>query len=318
MFRIFLASDVHASDIVFRKFANSGQYYKANALVLAGDITGTALVLVIRKKDSSYEANYLGTREIARNETELHQLLQKLANRGYYYRVIEEGNLEEIGGNENRMKEIILEEMITRVERWMEILRKNLSSTGTSAYLLIGNDDPREVSEVIRKNSDDVIQLIDETVFTLDNGMEGLGIPYSNMTPWHLPGDLTEEELAEKIDHLAGALRDPHNSVFVIHVPPKDTVLDVAPLLEDLRIKVDLSGIRMDHVGSTAVRNSIERYQPLASFHGHIHESRGTCKIGRTRCFNAGSEYEQGILRGALVNVDGKPTKIKGYMLVSG
>ncbi len=318
MFRIFLASDVHASDIVFRKFANSGQYYKANALVLAGDITGKALVLVVRREDGSYEANFLGTMEVARNETELQQLLQKLANRGYYYRVIESGDLDDISGNENRMKEIILEEMISRVEHWMEILKKTLGRTGTSAYLLIGNDDPREVSDIIRKNSDDFIHLIDDTVFTFDNGMEGIGIPYSNITPWQLPGDLTEEELTGKIDHLAGVLKDPQNSVFVIHVPPKDTVLDVAPLLEDLRIKVDMSGIRMDHVGSTAVRGSIERYQPLASFHGHIHESRGTCMIGRTRCFNAGSEYEQGILRGVLVNVDGKPSKIKGYMLVSG
>ena len=136
MFRIFLASDVHASDIVFRKFANSGQYYKANALVLAGDITGKALVLVVRREDGSYEANFLGTMEVARNETELQQLLQKLANRGYYYRVIESGDLDDISGNENRMKEIILEEMISRVEHWMEILKKTLGRTGTSAYLL--------------------------------------------------------------------------------------------------------------------------------------------------------------------------------------
>jgi len=318
MFRIFLASDVHASDIVFRKFANSGQYYKVNALVLAGDITGKALVLVVQRKDGTYEANFLGVRETARNETELASILQKLANRGYYYRVVRENEFSEISGNEELLKKMILEEMVSRAEEWMNLLQKTIGGKGISAYILIGNDDPREVSEVVRRHSDGNVHSIDESTFQFENGMEGLGMPYSNITPWHLPGDLPEEELGRKIEALAGRLADPARSIFVIHVPPKDTVLDVAPKLEDLRIKADMSGIKMDHVGSTAVRSCIEQYQPTASFHGHIHESRGTCTIGRTRCFNAGSEYEQGILRGALINLDGNPPRVRGYMLVSG
>ena len=68
--------------------------------------------------------------------------------------------------------------------------------------------------------------------------------------------------------------------------------------------------------GSTAVREAIEKYQPLLGLHGHIHESRGMYKLGRTVYINPGSEYAQGILRGAMINSEEK--KLADYLLVSG
>ncbi|RLG63511.1 hypothetical protein DRO02_06455 [archaeon] len=65
----------------------------------------------------------------------------------------------------------------------------------------------------------------------------------------------------------------------------------------------------MTHAGSKSVRYVIEKYQPLVSLHGHIHESFGFCKIGRTYCVNPGSEYAEGILRAFLVEIDGKKVK---------
>jgi branched-chain amino acid transport system ATP-binding protein len=45
-------------------------------------------------------------------------------------------------------------------------------------------------------------------------------------------------------------------------------------------------GFKMIHVGSTAVRAVIDKYQPLVGLHGHIHESRAAVKIGKTTCIN--------------------------------
>jgi Icc-related predicted phosphoesterase len=70
-------------------------------------------------------------------------------------------------------------------------------------------------------------------------------------------------------------------------------------------------------VGSTAVRQVIERYQPALALHGHIHEARGTKRLGKTLCINPGSSYEQGQLLGAVVNLDGK-NKVKRFVLTSG
>ena len=73
----------------------------------------------------------------------------------------------------------------------------------------------------------------------------------------------------------------------------------------------------MGPAGSQAVRNVIERYQPLIALHGHIHESRGTVKIGKTICINPGSAYGEGILHGALFELDQRKG-LKRYQLTSG
>ena len=68
--------------------------------------------------------------------------------------------------------------------------------------------------------------------------------------------------------------------------------------------------------GSTAVRQAIEKYQPLLSLHGHIHESRGETKIGRTVAINPGSEYGEGVLRGAIITLSGD--NVESVQLTSG
>jgi Icc-related predicted phosphoesterase len=108
------------------------------------------------------------------------------------------------------------------------------------------------------------------------------------------------------------------NCVFNLHVPPKDTPIDVAPEL-DATLKPVVEGgggVSMVHVGSSTVRQLIEKYGPLLGLHGHIHESHGFVKIGRTICINPGSEYGEGILRGAIINLDQKA--VKSYILTQG
>ena len=70
-------------------------------------------------------------------------------------------------------------------------------------------------------------------------------------------------------------------------------------------------------VGSSAVREALVRYQPMLSLHGHIHESRGEARIGRTLAINPGSEYSEGVLRGAIITLSPKKG-VRGYQLVAG
>ncbi len=68
--------------------------------------------------------------------------------------------------------------------------------------------------------------------------------------------------------------------------------------------------------GSQVVHDAILRYQPLLSLHGHIHESRGVIKMGRTTAINPGSEYGEGILRGVIVTLAGD--KVESTQMTSG
>jgi Icc-related predicted phosphoesterase len=108
----------------------------------------------------------------------------------------------------------------------------------------------------------------------------------------------------------------PEKTIFSLHCPPYGTGLDDAPeLTEDMSLKH--AGHATRPVGSTAVRQAIEDFQPALSLHGHIHEARGSSRLGRTLCINPGSSYEQGQLLGAVVELDGKK-KVKKFVLTSG
>ena len=89
------------------------------------------------------------------------------------------------------------------------------------------------------------------------------------------------------------------------HVPPHESSIDTVPLLDD-ELRPVISGGQVIQVpcGSTAVRRVIEDVQPVLSLHGHVHESPGHVRVGRTLCVNAGSEAAIGILRACLVDID--------------
>lgn len=110
-------------------------------------------------------------------------------------------------------------------------------------------------------------------------------------------------------------LKNRENAIFNVHVPPYKSGLDEAPEL-DKNLRPVLAGQALKPVGSTALRETIERYQPLLGLHGHIHEGRGATRIGKTLCLNPGSMYEQGVLLGTIVKL-GK-NKIENYVLTSG
>jgi Icc-related predicted phosphoesterase len=138
---------------------------------------------------------------------------------------------------------------------------------------------------------------------------------WSNRTPWNTHREEDEDQLKARYEAMIARVKDPKNAIYNIHVPPyKSGLDDAAELDKDLRPV--LAGQSIIPVGSKALREVIEKNQPLLSLHGHIHEGRGTTRIGKTLCINPGSMYEQGALLGALV-VLGKG-KIENFVLTSG
>ncbi|MBV9382967.1 MAG: hypothetical protein JO242_20165, partial [Streptosporangiaceae bacterium] len=95
------------------------------------------------------------------------------------------------------------------------------------------------------------------------------------------------------------------------------TGLDEAPALDE-NLRPTHGGAVMKPVGSTAVRDAILRYEPALSVHGHIHESRGVAKMGRTLAMNPGSSYGDGVLQGAVIDLNEKKGKVAKYILVNG
>jgi Icc-related predicted phosphoesterase len=195
----------------------------------------------------------------------------------------------------------------------MDLADKKLDGTGLRAYCSPGNDDMHEVDEVIRCSK--CVQLVEGQVTQLDAHHEMIASGWSNHTPWHTEREEDEDQLKVRYEAMISQLKDPHNAVFDIHVPPYKSGLDEAPEL-DKDLRPVLAGQSLQPVGSTALRAAIQKYQPLLGLHGHIHEGRGSTRIGKTLCINPGSMYEQGTLLGTLVKL-GK-NKIESYVLTTG
>jgi uncharacterized protein len=140
---------------------------------------------------------------------------------------------------------------------------------------------------------------------------------WANRTPWDTYREEDEPVLSQRIESmLAEITTPPERTIFSLHCPPYGTGLDDAPqLTADMDLKD--AGRSTVPCGSTAVREAIERHQPALSLHGHIHEARGTHRLGQTLCINPGSSYEQGQLLGAVIEMDGKK-KVKRFVLTSG
>jgi uncharacterized protein len=279
--------------------------YKADVALLAGDLTGKAIVPIVRR-DGRYETELLGVRRSARNDDELEVLERDIADVGYYSFVTSAEEAERLSQDEQGRHELLGRLMRERVDAWLQLASDRLAESPVPMYLIPGNDDDFAIDEVLNRPQYVPVNA-DGNVIDIPGDLQLLASGWSNHTPWQTPREESEDELYERLDALARQVRDPRRSVFMIHVPPHDSGLDTAPLLDaNLRPTVSAGDVLRGPVGSTAVRELIENYQPLLAIHGHIHESGGERKIGKTLCINPGSQANEGILRGYLVDIGTK------------
>jgi Icc-related predicted phosphoesterase len=309
--RLYVASDVHGSTRCFRKLLNAAKHYDANALVLAGDLTGKLVVPIEHLGNGTHRSRFLGIEHLLNGDEELAAHEKVIEDAGSYAHRVEPDELVQLSGDEAAVDRIFHDLVLARMKAWLDLAEERLEPAGVPLFAIPGNDDFPEIDALFEGRSS--VRYIDGRVERLADGREIAGLGVSNITPWHAPRDLAEDEIARRLDSLE--LEDPERAVLAIHVPPKGTSIDVAVELdEDLRPTG--SGTTKVHVGSSAVRDYVERVQPLLTLHGHIHESQGVDHVGRTPCMNPGSEYGEGILRGIVVNLaeDG----VTGHLFVSG
>jgi len=219
----------------------------------------------------------------------------------------------------------------------LPFFKKMLGAASVQGIFLIAGNWDLGYPFLFRETTKKIIDL-NQKSHRLKNGYELIGYPFVPPTPFR-PKDF------EKMDDLETPWPPQKNPSYIRSTDPSDQLIPVDPnlyLREQGTIEKDLDqipkpldpkrtihimhsppfGTRLDLIhggkpaGSRSIRAFIEKHQPLLTLHGHIHESRGFVKIGRTLCINPGSEYGEGILRGAIINLDEK--KIKSYLLTQG
>jgi Icc-related predicted phosphoesterase len=277
--------------------------------LLAGDLTGKAIVPIV-ERNGAYETDLHGVHRTVRGEEQLTALKRDIADVGYYSFVTTQQEASRLAADEPGRDELLARLMNERVQEWLELATERLADTNVPMYLIPGNDDEFVIDEILNQPGHAPVNA-DGKVLDIPGDLQLLASGWSNHTPWQTPREDSEDELYERLDALAQQVRDPRRAVFMIHVPPHDSGLDTAPLLdENLRPTVSAGDVLRGPVGSTAVRQVIEQYQPLVAIHGHIHESGGERRIGKTLCINPGSEANSGILRGYLVDIGRKGVEL--------
>ncbi len=305
-FRLYVCSDIHASERTWRKLLNAtrANVYKADAVLVAGDLTGKALIAVVRGEEGgeSWTATVLGQRRVARTEEELLELERSIADLGYYAVRVTPEERAAMETDPAVVRAHFHEQIGHRVRAWMALAAERLQDSGIPVYLMPGNDDDFEIDPILAESS--YCRNVNERVVDLTPWHQLVSMGWSSPTPWSTPRELPEEEFLDRLSTLMSGARDPRRTVVMTHVPPYDSGLDTAPLLSpDLRPTVSAGDVLRGPVGSTGVRRAVESFKPVLGVHGHIHESGGERRIGDTLCVNAGSESSMGVLRGYLVDL---------------
>ena len=313
---IFFASDLHGSRVCFRKFVAAAKFYGADTLLLGGDISAKIVVPIVSTGPGRYAAQFHGQEEKIDDST-IDEFEQRAANSGLYTERMEPDEYQHYVDHPDQVEDLFVRVMRRTVQQWVEYAKTRLTDSPVIIYNAPGNDDPAEVDEVLLTHGDDRVRFVEGQIIELAPGMEMLSTGYTNVTPWDTHREYSEDEIRAHLRQMTGRLEHPERAIFNIHVPPYNSRLDTAPLIgQDLRVKTSAGAQVTAPVGSVAVREAIEEVQPLLGLHGHIHESGGSVKIGRTTAINVGSEYGEGVLRGVLLTIgDGKLLR---YQAVTG
>lgn len=301
--RLFFATDMHGSTLTFRKFLSAPRFYDADALIMGGDLTGKQVIPV----------------DPAQWDSKVAQLGEKSETQGTYLWRATAEDVARLRDDPAFERSVLNQLSCERLAGWIDRAEEVLAQTGTPCYVIAGNDDPPEMTKLLKEHDGPHMRFCEDRVLSLVDGYTVAGFGWSNPTPWDTPRELEEDEVAERLRELTKDVGDPRRAVLNIHLPPYG-VLDECPAL-DVSVTPPRPVIKgglpvMSSVGSPSVRTVVRELGPLLALCGHVHEAGGARKLGETLVVNPGSEYGEGVLRGALVDL--RDGEVAAHRLTSG
>lgn len=301
--KILFATDMHGSEGTWRKFLNASTMLKADYAICGGDLTGKMIVPIVEGKDGKY-VYYLMGKTYTVDSGGLEKAYKDVRGIGYYPYKTDEKEYVEMTDNPKRVDEVFHEVMLSTINRWLDLIPEKVPSE-TKVVVCPGNDDRFDVDQLIDRH-ESVING-ESKVIQIDDTHEMVSCGWVNPSPWKTTREEEEDKLEQRLEKYVSQLKNVKTAIFNFHAPPFESKLDQAPLLDkELNPIVQGGAVVMVPVGSKAVRKMIEKYQPFLGLHGHIHESSGSMKIGKTHCVNPGSEYAEGIIRAFLIEFQGE------------
>jgi len=300
---------MHGSEGSWRKFLNASAMLKVNIAICGGDLTGKMIVPIVEQEDKKYAYYFMGKNNVVEKEG-VNTAFKNIRGIGYYPYLTNWFEYAEMTKDAKKVDEVFQEVMISTLKSWLDLIPQKVPSE-TRVIVCPGNDDRTGVDELI--NTHKSVLNGEGKIIEIDESHEMVSCGWVNPSPWKTAREEEEDRLEARLETYISQVKSMETAIFNFHAPPYHSQLDEAPLLDqNLNPIIQGGSVVMVPVGSKAVRKMIEKYQPFLGLHGHIHESPGCIKIGKTNCVNPGSEYAEGILRAFLVEfTGGKITKLQ-------
>ena len=103
---IFFASDMHGSNVCFKKFINGAKFYGANVLIMGGDITGKAVIPITEQDDGSYIGFQAGEPVVLADRDAADEFKKTVGNMGFYPAEMTETDYQALKGDEAGQEKI--------------------------------------------------------------------------------------------------------------------------------------------------------------------------------------------------------------------
>src|SRR5256714_6435010 len=225
--RLFLAADLHGSEIVFRKFLAAAKFYEADACRMGGDVTAKTIVPVVEGRDGRFSTRLAGQLREHLSAAEIKPIEKAIEDSGQYPVRLSDEEYNEIRADPDKVDKLFIDCMIKQLRRWTEMAENHLAPLGIPMFWIGGNDDKPEALATV--TSTPHVQYIDESVARFDEDHEILGFGWTNPSPWRPPRELPEEALGKRLGPLLIRDQDPSPCISLIHAPTYETRLGLAP-----------------------------------------------------------------------------------------
>ncbi|MGH6736729.1 MAG: metallophosphoesterase family protein [Methyloceanibacter sp.] len=300
--KIFFASDLHGSNVCFKKFVNGAKFYGADVLVLGGDLTGKAVIPIAEQQDGTFLALQHGEAVHIKDKAALDDFVKRQGNIGFYPVVMSESEYQALKSDAIGQAALFKRLVLERVREWAEFAAAKLKGTDIPLVALPGNDDFHEIDDILSQAPH--FDFHEMQVCEFKGGYQMLYCGGSTPTPWDTEREYSEEQFISRFAELLPQVADMSRCIFNVHVPPFGTALDTCPKLDgNLQVVYEMGLPAQTHAGCKALVDVIKQHQPLLGLHGHVHEGRARINIGKTVCVNPGSVYPEGILQGAVITL---------------
>ena len=300
--KMFFASDLHGSNVCFKKFINGAQFYGADVLVLGGDLTGKAVIPIAEQPDGTFLAFQHGRSVKIDGKSELDEFVKRQGNMGFYPTVMPEAEYQRLKADPEAQAALFKRLVLERVREWAALAEQKLKGTEIPLVAIPGNDDFAEIDEILTQSPR--FDFHEMQVCEFMDGYQMLYCGGSTPTPWDTEREYTEAQYVNRFSELLPQVRDMSRCIFNVHVPPFGTTLDACPKLDaNLQVVYEMGLPVQTHAGCQTLVDVIKEHQPLLGLHGHVHEGRAKINIGKTICINPGSVYPEGILQGAMITL---------------